>query len=153
MSEAKYRLVGKQFDGVEIARLIIEKIDEGSESRQPISIKNAIKLARDEKIQNAKSVYNVNTNEYLLDVRGGYGTLETIKNDSNISIELKARLITGGKCVGYKAIDNKGKIYKLSIEKVWGLAEQGAVNGVTAKFIGDKKVLIGSLDELPKIIN
>ena len=72
-------------------------------------------------------------------------------------MDLTARLIKNNKCIGYKAVDSKGKTYKLSIDKVWSLAEQGSINNIQGKYYNNHKVIISinnfKLIDLPKLIS
>lgn len=152
--ENSYKIVKKQFTGIDISDLVIEN-KEGK--HKLISKQDAIKLARGNKIENAKAILDTDSGEYLIDIENGLSSLETISKGNSLTLELKARLIVDNKCVGYKAEDIKGKTYTLSIEKVWELAEQGSVKGIQAKIINNKKSLISTdevkLDNLPKIKN
>ena len=64
---------------------------------------------------------DTDSGKYIIDIDGGLGSIETINKGENLKLVLKARLLVDNKCVGYKAEDEKGKTYTLSIEKVWSL--------------------------------
>lgn len=141
MSDEKYKIVGKEFSGIEIISMVIENSDGKTKK---ISMSDIVKLARSDKLSNAHSLFNYINGDYVISFDD---TLENIKNidrSSGIHLSITARIIQNDKCIGYKAIDDKNKTYKLSIEKVWELAEKGSINGITAKIVGTHKVLLSS---------
>lgn len=66
----------------------------------------------------------------------------------NIRLQIEKKLEHEGKFVGYKAKDQKGKEYKLTIEKIWVLAVSGKVEGIKAGVLksGEKVILSGETD-------
>lgn len=152
MSDAKYTIVEKEFNGIEIDKLIIEN---NLGQRKKVKMSDMVKLARADKLNNARAILDIDTGEYILDVENGLGSLAESDRSNNLSLELTARIIEDNKCIGFKAVDSKGKAYKLTIDKIWILAEQGSVNGIIGKYIGDNKVLLSTDDkklmDLPKL--
>jgi hypothetical protein len=146
-----FEVVGKVFDKLEIVHLIVRNSN-GEESE--ITMDRAIKAAGNHQLNNARLIKNIADGTYVLDVRGGYSGLKTYPPKSNYGlIELKARLINNGKCIGYKAMQQSGKSVMISLEKTWNLAYEGCIDGVKAEFLNNVKVLKGDIiDELPKLV-
>lgn len=147
----QYRIVAKEVKGISIVGFTIEN-DEGN--RRNISLQDAIKLARGNKISNATAKFDVLNSEYMIDIDGGFESLEYADRTKGIKLSLLGRLIgVEGKCIGYKAQDDKGKLYKLSIAKVWDLAEQGSIIGINVKVSSKGRILESTsecnLSELP----
>ena len=153
MSEAKYKVIGKEFNGIEIGAMLIENED-GNKKKIPTS--DVVKLARSGKLSNAHSLFNYLTGDYIVAFDDGLDSIETLDRSAGIQLVLTARILQDDKCIGYKAVDSKNKTYKLSIEKVWELAERGSVKDIAAKINGEKKILLSigdiKLKDLP-IIN
>lgn len=152
MSETKYKVVAKEFNGIEVSSMIIENEDG---KRKKILKQDIIKLARGGKLSNAQSLFDYVNSEYIVAFDDTLLNIETIDRSNGIHLNLSARLIKDDKCIGYKAVDDKGKSYKLSIEKIWELAEKGSVNNIKAKINGKHKVLVSygdtQLKDLPII--
>jgi len=153
MSYAKYKVVGKEFSGIDISSMIIEN-DDGKRKRIPKA--DIVKLARGGKLSNAHSIFNYIDGSYVISFDNGLMNIESIDRSSGIHLSLVARIIQSNRCIGYRALDDKNKTYKLSIEKVWELAERGSINGIKAQINAGKKILISTgdirLKDLP-IIN
>lgn len=144
MEPNQYRIVAKEVKGITVVGFTIEN-DEGN--RRNVSLQDAIKLARGNKISNAKAKFDVLNSEYMIDVDGGIDSLDYADRTKGIKLSLLGRLIgVEGKCIGYKAQDDKGKLYKLSIAKVWDLAEQGSIVGINIK-VSSKGRILESTDE------
>lgn len=154
MENPKYKIVAKQIKGIRTVGFSIEN-SEGH--RKNIDTQDTIKLARSEKLDNATSVYDAVNGEYLLDIKDGLNSIEKSDMSKGIKLKILGRLVDSntGKCIGYKTQDKKGKVYKLSISKVWDLAEQGSIDNLKAKVFNGRKVLIGindvKLSQLPII--
>lgn len=151
MEANKYKVVGKEIKGIEVVGLTIEN-SEGS--KRNINLPDAIKLSRGETFSNAHSVFDSVNSEYKISIDGGLDNLAISDRTKGTRLKLISRIINSDNvCVGYKAQDSKGKIFKLSISKIWELAEQGSVIGVVAKVSNKGKVLLSTdeckLDELP----
>lgn len=147
----QYRIVAKEVKGISVVGFTIEN-DEGN--RRNISLQDAIKLARGNKISNATAKFDVLNSEYMIDIDGGLESLDYADRTKGIKLSLLGRLIgVEGKCIGYKAQDDKGKLYKLSIAKVWDLAEQGSIIGINVKVSSKGRILESTsecnLSELP----
>jgi len=124
--------------------------------RQIISNEDAIKLARSNKIENAYAVLNSDTGKYMIVFNNGLENLDSIRNTKGIKLRLVHRLVDkNNNCFGYKAIDNNGKSYKLSIGKTWELALSQSIIGIDAKIVHGVKVLKStsdtSLADIPRI--
>lgn len=143
MSDTKYKVVGKEFHGIEIASMLIEN-EEGK--RKKISMSDVVKLARGGKLSNAQSLFNYIHGNYIISFDDSLLNMETMERSGGVHLVLTARIMQDDKCIGYKALDDKNKTYKLSIEKVWELAERGSINDISAKINGDKKVLLSTGD-------
>lgn len=151
MEPNQYRIVAKEIKGISLIGFTIENT-EGN--KKAISLQDAIKLARSNKISNATAKFDVLNSEYMIDIENGTDTLPYSDRTKSIKLSLLGRLIgTDGKCIGYKAQDDKGKAYKLSISKVWDLAEQGSILGIRARVSSKGRVLESTdecrLSELP----
>lgn len=151
MESNQYKVVAKEVKGVEISGVTIENKDG---NRKNVSISDAIKLARSEKLVNASAVFDVVNGKYLISVENGINNLENSDRTKGLKLTLLGRMIgTDGNCIGYKAQDGKGKVYRLSISKIWDLAEQGSVVGIKAKLSNKGRVLESTdecnLQELP----
>lgn len=151
MEPSQYRIVAKEIKGISLTGFTIEKEDG---TKKNISLQDAIKLARSNKISNATAKFDVLNSEYMICVENGINTLPYSDRTKSIKLSLLGRLIgTEGNCIGYKAQDDKGKTYKLSISKVWDLAEQGSIVGIRAKVSSKCRVIESTdkcnLSELP----
>lgn len=153
MEEAKYKIIAKVISGIEITDFIIT---DGTETKA-FKLDVVTKLARSGKIENARARLNTVTEQYTLILDDKLEDIPLV--ESKKTLKLIGRIIKDDKCIGYKAVDDIGKSYKLSIEKVWSLSNKGLtdgyIEGVQAKIINNKKVLL-STDEckiynLPKI--
>ena len=139
MEQNQYKIVAKEVKGINIVGVTIEN-SEGN--KKNISISDATKLARSDKITNATAKFDVINSEYVLDVEGGMNNLEYSDRTKGLSLVLLGRLLNDNdECIGYKAQDSKGKTYKLSIAKIWEMTEQGAIKGVKAKICSKGKIL------------
>jgi len=105
-----------------------------------------VKLARGGKLSNAQSLFNYIHGNYIIAFDDGLINMETMERSGGVHLVLTARIMQDDNCIGYKALDDKNKTYKLSIEKVWELAERGSINDISAKINGDKKVLLSTGD-------
>lgn len=143
MSDNKYRIIQKDYTGIEITGVVIQNKDKQTKL---IPMDDAIKLARSDKLSNATAVLDTNSGDYILDIEGGLQSLENTDSSKGVQLELKARLIENNKCIGYKATNNKGKTYRLTIDKVWNLAEQGSIVGVSGRIINGSRVLLSNKD-------
>jgi hypothetical protein len=151
METNKYKVVEKEIKGIDVIGLTIEN-SEGS--KKNINLSDAIKLSRGDTFSNAHSVFDSVNSEYRISIDGGLDNLATTDRTKGTKLRLVSRIINSENvCVGYKAQDTKGKVYKLSISKIWELAEQGSVIGIEAKVSKKGKVLLSTdeckLDELP----
>ena len=144
MEPNQYKIVAKEIKGISLIGFTIENADG---NKKNISLQDAIKLARSNKISNATAKFDVLNSEYMIDIENGIDILPYSDRTKSIKLSLLGRLIgTEGKCIGYKAQDDKGKIYKLSISKVWDLAEQGSIVGIKAR-VSSKGRVVESTDE------
>lgn len=142
MEDNQYKIISKEIKGISLVGVTIEN-DTGN--RKNINITDATKLARGNKLSNASAKLDVLNGEYKLDIDGGLQSIEYSDRTKGLHLTLLGRLLnTDNKCVGYKAQDDKGKIYKLSISKIWELAEQGSVKGIKAKVTSGYRVLIST---------
>lgn len=146
---ASYTIVGKKLDSVEISIIAIQDTDGNVKN---IKYSSAVKLAQTNELENGHAILDISTGDYILGVDGGINNIPDIEP---VHVRLAGRIMEEGKCIGYKVVDNTGKKFRLSSQKVWDLAEQGAVVGVTAKLNGENKVLIDSdicsFRELPEL--
>ena len=62
-----------------------------------------------------------------------------IKIADDKKLKLTYRIKMAGKLVGYGAVDSTGREFKLTKHKVWELARQGAIEGLTAFIIKDNE--------------
>lgn len=149
---AKYAIINKDVNNLQITGFTIENEEK---KHKLVNKSDVIRLIRSGKIKNARAVLNTYNAEYEIVIEDGLKSLpDNTKNISNMT--LLGRLIdTNNKCVGYKAQDSNGKIYKLSIQKVWELSTAGLVDGCTGKIIKDTKIIESDaehrLEELPKL--
>lgn len=151
MEPNQYVIVAKEIKGIEVVGFTIEN-SEGN--RKNISIQDAIKLARGNKISNASAKFDLLNSSYMIDIENGMDALESSDRTKGVKLHLLSRLIgVEGGCIGYKAQDEKGKVYKLSSTKVWDLAEQGSIIGIRAKVSSKGRILESTseckLSELP----
>lgn len=151
MEPNQYKIVAKEIKGVTVSGFTIEN-SEGT--RKNVSSQDAIKLARGNKIHNAKAILNILNSDYMIDIDEGIENIPKSDRTKGLKLSLLGRLISvDGKCIGYRAQDDKGKVYKLSISKVWDLAEQGSIIGIKAKLSSKGRVLESTsecnLSELP----
>ena len=131
MEPNQYKIVTKEIKGISLIGFTIENADG---NKKNISLQDAIKL-------------DVLNSEYMIDIENGIDILPYSDRTKSIKLSLLGRLIgTEGKCIGYKAQDDKGKVYKLSISKVWDLAEQGSIVGIKAR-VSSKGRVVESTDE------
>lgn len=144
MDSGKYTIIEKEIKGIEISSLVIENSES---NRKNVSLVDTIKLARGDKITNAKAIFDTSKGRYILAVDNGFKSLGNTDRTKGLKFSILGRMINSeNKCVGYKVQDAKGKIYKLSISKIWDLAEQGSINGIKAKIISGKKILLSTDD-------
>lgn len=152
MSDAKYTVINKCFDNINIVALTILNSDGNTKL---IKLSDAIKLARGDKLSNAHCILDTSTGEYMICINNGINNLESICKNNSLRLTLMCRIMSSNKCIGYKARDTNGKTYNLSIHKTWDLAINHNVNDVEAKVINGKKVLISKnnfeLAKLPKM--
>ena len=149
----KYKIVNKSYTGIQIDSYIIEN-NEGK--HRSISVDDTIKLARANRLSNAKAILNYHTGEYILSIDGGLHSIPDKDRSNGLCLSIIARIMDSeNNCVGYKVTDGLGKYYKFTPEKVWELAEQGAIPGLEVEMSGRYKILRSSdtvrLIEIPKI--
>lgn len=155
MENKKYKISNKYIKGVNIEGYTISNEQGNSKF---VKADDVIKLALNDKLSNARAVLNTETSSYILDIDGGNKALDTITKLNSITLSLQCRIMdTENKCIGYKAKDESGKSYRLTIQNTWELALGQAIIGVEAVIISGVKVLRSkdgfSLAELPKINN
>lgn len=151
MESNQYKILSKDINGITIKGFTIEN-SEGNIKN--ISLADAIKLARSNKISNASAKFDMINSEYKLSVENGLLQLPYSDRTRGMKFTLLGRIVnSSNKCIGYKVQDDKGKLYKLSALKIWELAEQGSVYGIEAKLSTKGKLLISSdeckLETLP----
>jgi len=149
----KWKIIKKEIKNLSISAIIIE--NDAHETKR-ISLEDAITLARNDKLENAKARLNTVYGEYILDVDGGLESLESIYDNKGLNLTIICRMINSdNKCIGYKVKDDTGKTYKLSLNKIWDLASNKSINGIKAVINGDKKCIISTedykLSDLPVI--
>lgn len=154
LSNKPYTIINKCYDGLNIISMTI-KTEQGE--TKLVKYEDIIKLARAEKISNAKAILDTGQNRYILCLDGSIKDIETIYKNNSMHLEILCRLIDNkGKCIGYKVRDNKGKLYKLSIQKTWELAVNNTIEGVKGRIISNHKVIISNdeqlLKNLPKLV-
>lgn len=149
---SKYTIVEKEFTGLEISGFVIQN-EEGK--RKLLNKQDTIKLARSDKLSNARALLDTTSGEYILKTDDSLLDIDNTDKGKALKIVLLARLMDNNRCIGYKAKDNKGKLYKLSIEKVWQLAEQGSIEGVQGKISGTSKLILSTeefnINTLPRL--
>lgn len=150
MGETTFEITDKCFDGIYVIGF---NVKDSYNNSKIISVNDAIKLARKDKIKNAKCILDILNGEYMIKIEDN---IETTYKGCNIQLTLQCRLLdSSGKCVGYKAVDSNGKRYNLSIKKTWELAFNHSVVGVKAAIISGKKTLQSvddfRLKDIPKI--
>lgn len=144
MEPNQYSIVAKEVKGISVVGFTIENEDG---NRKNISLQDAIKLARGNKIHNASAKFDVLNSEYMIDIENGINNIDKSDRTKGLKLSLLGRLLSvDGKCIGYRAQDDKGKVYKLSIAKIWDLAEQGSVVGIKAKLSSKGRVLESTSD-------
>lgn len=153
MSDIKYEVINKCFDGVSIVAYTVRN-NEGNTKLVPVL--DVVKLARSGKLSNATYILDILSGEYLLKLESDLDSLDTIYKNNKIQLTLSCRILdSNGVCIGYKAIDNNKKRYTLSAKKTWELAFNKSVVGVKACMINNCKTLISTddfdLSALPKI--
>lgn len=151
-NKPKYTIVNKGYNGIVIDSYTIEN---SKGQQKSLSVDETIRLARNDKLSNAKAILNSHTGEYILAVDGGVLNLPDKDRTNGLALQLVARVMNNDQCIGYKITNGLGKYSKYTAEKVWDMAERGAIPGLEAKIVGHCKVLIGSelvnLSNLPKI--
>lgn len=150
MEPNQYSIVAKEVKGINVVGFTIENVDG---NRKNISLQDTIKLARGNKIHNASAKFDLLNSEYMIDIDGGINSIENSDRTKGLKLSLLGRIVgVDGNCIGYRAQDDKGKVYKLSIAKIWDLAEQGSILGIKAKLSSRGKVLESTSDcELSKL--
>jgi hypothetical protein len=153
MSDTMYSITAKCYDKVDIHGFIVSDKDG---NKRVVKKQDAVKLARAGKFENAKTIIDTSVGEYIISIDGRYEGLDTTFKNSSLKLELICRLIdSNGKCIGYKARDNTGKTYNLSIGKTWELACNNNVVGVRAVINNNVKAIVSTealkLDSLPKM--
>ena len=148
----KYKIINKGYTGIVIDSYTIEN-DKGQ--HKTITVDEAIRLARNNKFSNAKAILNYHTGEYILAVDGGILSLPDRDRTNGLALQVVARIMSDNECKGYKITNGLGKYSKYSLEKVWEMAEKGAIPGLEANIVGHYKILTGSelvnLSNIPKI--
>lgn len=152
MGDTNLEIIDKCFDGIYVIGFTVKG---ESNTSKLVSVSDAIKLAKNNKITNAKCILDILNGDYMIKVTD---TIDSSFKNSHIQLTLQCRLLdSSGTCIGYKAIDNNGKRYNLSIKKTWELAFNHNVLGVKATIIGGKKTLKSmddfKLKDIPKIQN
>lgn len=150
MGESSYTVINRCLDGIYTIGFTVR---DSAGNTKMVNVNDAIKLARCNALVNAKYVLDILSGEHLIKIEDNVD--RQFKN-SKIKLTLTCRLLDSkGNCVGYKATDNNGKRYNLSIRKTWELAFNHNVYGVKAILIGDKKTIKSiddfKLETLPKI--
>lgn len=153
MQNKLYKIKNKYIKGVNIEGFTISN-DEGNEKF--IKSEDMIKIALSGKIENASVVLNTENSEYILEVHNGLDSIETITKLNDIMLTLQCRILDKeGVCIGYKAKDESGKSYNLTVNKTWELALGQAIYGIEALSINGIKVLKSkdgfNLKDIPKI--
>ena len=149
----KYRIIKKQTDGIEIKRFIVEYIAEKKQAA--INPDELINLVKAKKVESVDAYWDADNSQYILNFNG---TLSSIEEYRSGNFELQCRIIgKDGKCIGYKARNESGKVFKITTAKAWDLANKGCIVGIAGKIISNKKCLIGDdehkLSLLPKLEN
>lgn len=151
MDDIKYTVVEKDMNGIEIVGYTIES---PTGNRKTLRTDDIIKLARGNKLSNANALLDTSCGKYILSFDNSLESMKRHIRSDNLEISILGRIINNNKCIGYKAVDNNGKKYNLTISRTWALVEQGVVKGLIAKINGTNKVLIGTdecvLEDLPK---
>ena len=134
-----YTVKSKIVHGVTVDGFVIE--DENGETRAKKTA-DVIKLARSEKISDAEAVLDSSTGVYVLSFNDSLQNLPTVRNTTDNMITILCRIVNSeNKCVGYKVSDRHGKLYNLSLGKVWELALNEFVTGVRATVENNRKIL------------
>ena len=151
-NKAKYKIVNKVYKGIEVEKYTIEN-HEGK--HKTVDLDTIMKLVRTNKISNARAILNPHTEEYMIAIDGGIMSLPEMSSTSGLSLQVVARIMNKGECIGYKITNGTGKYYNYSLERVWEMASKGEIPGLEAQIIGHCKALIGSelvnLSTIPKM--
>lgn len=151
MADNKYKIVAKEYSGIEVNKFVIERDDN---KRKSISIEDTIRLARNNKLENAEAIYNSYTEDYTLCIDGGISNLPVKTTGEYV---VSARIMEGSRCIAYRITDSNGKHFKLDLDKVFDEIANNSIQGLDAKIINGYKVIssLGTieLNKLPKITN
>ena len=153
MEDIKYKISNKYIKGVNIEGYTICNKQGNSKF---VKTHDVITLALHNRIENAEVILNTESGEYLLDIEKGLSSIDTVNKLNNIMLSLQCRILDeNNNCIGYKAKDQTGKGYRLTIQNTWELALGHAIIDVEAVIINGNKCLRSlnnfSLSELPKI--
>lgn len=155
--DGKYRIVSKVIKDIDIEGFILEDSDG---KQQAVGMGDAVKLARAGRIDGAEAVLRTDTYAFSLLTDVDLSKMPTVRNVNNKELSLTYRIVDDtNRCLGYKAYDMNGKVYKLSINKAWSLAINHSIKDVTAIIIkqNDKyyRILRGTndfkLSKLPRV--
>ena len=150
----KYVVKAKIVQGITLTGFSIE--NQSGETKN-LNLDDVINLAKSEQIDNAELLFNPDTSNYILCIDQGLINLPTIRNVKDAKITLLCRIVDNNdNCKGYKASNNAGSTYRLSIHKVWQLAVNNSVAGIKAYIKNGKKILESEegfeLSKLPKVV-
>ena len=138
----KWRIIKKELKDLSISAIIVTNNTE----EKRITMEEAIMMARNDKIENATAILNTASSKYVLSVEGGLKNIETVYGKEN-HLEIICRLLNSdNKCIGYKVKDSEGKVYKLSLAKVWELALKDNIVGIRAVLNNNRRCIISKDD-------
>lgn len=131
-------------------------LEDTNGKKQPVNIETATKLARAGRIDGAEAILDSDTGDYILHLDRKLTDIPTNRNVVGRTLYFTARILDeNGNCIGYKAKDQEGKDYKLSINKAWKLALNNSIQGVEAIILNGYKVMLSTdghlLENLPKL--
>lgn len=150
MTTSKYNIVEKIMSGIEVVGFIVENSE--SKERTPLKMSDVIKLARNNKFNNASALFDVVSGSYMISLDCSLKDLPVYIKDKDVKLKITSRILNSdGECTGYKVTDSSGKSYKLSSKKIWELAEQGRVENLEAKINNKSKILISNDKSLEKM--
>lgn len=152
MENDKYIILNKCIYKTKVVGMTIE---DSGHNKQYLKYSDIVKLVRSNKIVNAKAIKDDSDGTYHVLVTNGYSSIDTIQQPNQEKLHIICRMMESGKCIGYKVKDDNGKIYKLSINKVWELIVQGMIDDLKTSFISNRKVILSTekcnLANLPEV--
>lgn len=141
MADIKYKLLGRYMQG---AQIIGFKVADTNNSVKMFKYSDVEELIQRGLVEDCAIIVDEN-NKYIKcnGFRLSELPLVQSKSESDLKLSIVARVFKDGKLIGYIAADGTGTEYRLSKDKVWQKARDGAFTNIAASYSNGSKILRG----------